>query len=321
MSSLRVVIVVIGMLVASAAFAQQKFRWAHAVPVDQSQHLAAVKFAALVKERTNGAIDVSVFPGSTLGTDQQMINLVRGGTIDIVSSGSSNFNGIVAETAVLELPFVFRDSSHAYKVLDGPTGQKLLDELGKHQMKGLAYLENGWRVFTNNRRPVRTPADMKGLKVRTTPNPYHLQAFQLLQTNPSPLPIAELYSALETKAFDAQEHPLPVLWGAKFYEVQKYATLTNHAYSPIIVVMNKAKFDALPANHQKTLIEATREAAQYQRELNAQGEGQILAGLKKAGMQVDQVDMAPFRAIVSGPVRKAFSEKNGEALLKAIDAE
>ena len=188
-------------------------------------------------------------------------------------------------------------------------------------MKGLAYLENGWRVFTNNRRPVRTPADMKGLKVRTTPNPYHLQAFQLLGTNPSPLPIAELYSALETRAFDAQEHPLPVLWGAKFYEVQKFATLTNHAYSPIIVVMNKTVFDGMPANYQKILVDSAREAAQYQRELNAQNESQILAGLKKAGMQVDQVDMTPFRAIVYDAVRKQYAEKNGPELLNAIEAE
>lgn len=321
MNGLRAVVIAIVMLVASTASAEYKLKFAHAVPVDQSQHLAAVKFAALVKERTKGDIDITVFPGSSLGTDQQMINLVRGGTIDIVSSGSSNFNGIVAQTAVLELPFVFRDSQHAYKVLDGKAGQGLLDELSKHGMRGLGYLENGWRVFTNNRRPVKVPEDMKGLKVRTTPNPYHLQAFQLLGTNPSPLAISELYTALETKAFDAQEHPLPVLWGAKFYEVQKYATLTNHAYSPIIVVMNKAKFDSMPANYQKILVDALREAAHYQRELNAQSEAQIIAGLKKAGMQVDVVDMGPFRAIVSEPVRKAFADKNGPELLNAIDAE
>src|SRR4029450_7849216 len=98
-----------------------------------------------------------------------------------------------------------RDSSHAYKVLDGEIGQSLLDELGKHNLKGLAYFENGWRVLTNNKRPVNAPEDMKGLKIRSTPNPYHIQAFQLLGMNPSPLAIAELYSALETKAFDEQE--------------------------------------------------------------------------------------------------------------------
>jgi TRAP-type transport system periplasmic protein len=317
----RVVAATLMLLFSSTAAAQYKWKWAHQVPVEETQHLAALKFAGLVKDRTKGDIDVTVYPGSTLGNDQQTINLVRGGTIEFASSGSSNFNGIVAQTAVLELPFTFQDAKHAYKVLDGKVGQGLLDELGKHGMKGLAYFENGWRVFTNNRRAVRTPEDMKGLKVRTTPNPYHLQAFQLLGTNPSPLPISELYAALETRAFDAQEHPLPVLWSAKFFEVQKFATLTNHAYSPLIVVMNKAKFDAMPANYQKILVDAAREAAQYQRELNMQNEARIIDGLKKAGMQVDQVDMTPFRKIVYEPVRKRFAEKNGMELLSAIDAE
>jgi tripartite ATP-independent transporter DctP family solute receptor len=137
-------------------------------------------------------------------------------------------------------------------VLDGTVGQSLLDELGKHGLKGLAYFENGWRALTNNKRPVRTPEDAKGLKLRSTPNPYHLQAFRLLGMNPSPLPISELYSALETRAFDAQEHPIPVLWSSKFYEVQKFLTVSNHAYSPIVAAMHKPKFDGLPPEHQRS---------------------------------------------------------------------
>jgi tripartite ATP-independent transporter DctP family solute receptor len=322
MNVLRVLFAAMMTVCASAWAAEYNLKFAHAVPVEQSQHLAAVKFAALVKERTKGEVNITVYPGSSLGTDQQMINLTRGGSIDIVSSGSGNFIGLVAQTGLLELPFTFRDSKHVYKVLDGKVGQGLLDEFGKHGLKGLGYLENGWRVLTNNRRPVRVPEDVKGLKIRTTPNPYHIQAFQLLGANPAPLAISELYSALETKAFDAQEHPLPVLWGAKFYEVQKFLTLTNHAYSPIIVVMNKAKFDSMPPNYQKIFVDAAREAAQYQRDLNAQAETKTIEGLKKAGMQViEQVDMAPFRAIVYEPVRKAFVEKNGPELLNAVEAE
>ena len=184
-----------------------------------------------------------------------MINGVRGGTIDIVSSGASNYNGIVANTAAMELPFVFRSAQHAYTVLDGPVGSGVLGELAPHGLKGLAYWENGWRAFTNNKRPVRTPDDLKGLKIRSTPNPYHIQAFKLLGMNPSPMPIAELYTALETGTFDAQEHPINVTLSAKFYEVQKYLTVSNHVYSPLILVMNKAKFDSLPANYQTIVVE------------------------------------------------------------------
>jgi tripartite ATP-independent transporter DctP family solute receptor len=310
------------MLSGPASGADYKFRLGHATTPDSTQHAAAVKFAELVKERTKGGVELAVFPGSSLGSDQQMINLTRGGTIDIVFSGSSNFNGIVAQTALLELPFVFRDASHAYKVLDGKVGQSLLDELGKHNLKGLAYFENGWRALTNNKRPVLTPADASGLKLRSTPNPYHLQAFRLLGMNPSPLPISELYSALETRAFDAQEHPLPVLWSSKFYEVQKFLTLTNHAYSPIIAVMNKTKFERLPPEYQKIMVDSAREAAAYQRDLNMKEERTLIEGLKKVGMQVvEQPDLAPFRKIVSEPVRAAYAEKHGMDLINAIEAE
>ena len=306
----------------AALAASYKLRLGHASSAESSQQVAVLKFAELVKERTKGEVEIQVFPGSALGTDQQMINLARGGSIDIVISGSSNFNGMVPATAALELPFIFRDSAHAYKVLDGKLGQGLLDDLGKHSLKGLAYFENGWRAMTNNKRPIVTPDDAKGLKIRSTPNPAHLQAFQLLGMNPSPLAIAELYSALESKAFDAQEHPLPVFWSSKFYEVQKFLTLTNHAYSPTVAVMNKAKFDGMSPEQRKVLVDSAREAVVFHREFNAKENVRIIQELKKLGIQVvEQPDMAPFRKIVYGPVHKSYSDKNGPALLDAMEAE
>ena len=207
-------------------------------------------------------------------------------------------------------------------MLDGKVGQSLLDKLGPFGVQGLAFLENGWRQVTNNRHPVRSVEDIKGLKIRTTPNPYHIQAFQLLGANPVPLAYAELYSALETGAVDAQEHPLPILWAGKFYEVQKYLTLTSHAYSPLFLVMNKPKFDSLPANYQAILIESAHDAAKYQRDLNAKQVAEIIAGVKEAGVEViEQIDTAPFRQIVDEPLRQAFAEKYGMDLLNAIAAE
>ena len=306
----------------SAAFAAKfNLKMGHAVNTTDGQHAAAMKLAELVKQRTNGDVEITIFPSNQLGNDGAMINGVRGGTIDIVSSGASNYNGLVANTAALELPFVFRNAQHAYHVLDGDIGTGVLNELAPHNMKGLAYWENGWRAFTNNKRPVTKPDDLKGLKIRSTPNPYHIQAFKLLGMNPSPMPIAELYTALETGTFDAQEHPINVTWSSKFYEVQKHLTVSNHVYSPLVVAMNKAKFDSLPPNYQKILVDAAREAAKYQRDLNAQNASKVVADLKKAGMQVvENVDMAPFQKIVSAEIAKTFSEKNGPALLKAIES-
>jgi tripartite ATP-independent transporter DctP family solute receptor len=292
----------------------------HAVNTTDGQHAAAMKMAELVKARTNGDVEITIFPSSTLGTDAAMISGARGGAIDIVSSGASNYNGIVPATAAFELPFVFRTAQHAYTVLDGPIGTKVLGEFDAQRLKGLAYWENGWRAFTTGKRAVRTPEDLKGLKIRSTPNPYHIQAFKLLGMNPSPLAIAELYGALESGAFDAQEHPINVTLSNKFYEVQKHLTVSNHIYSPLILVMNKAKFDSLPPEHQTVIVESAREAARYQRELNASNAGKWVGELKKAGMQVvEQVDMAPFQKIVAEPIAKTFGEKLGPDLLKAIE--
>lgn len=308
-------------LPAGALAAKFNLKLGHAVNTTEGQHAAAVKMAELVKQRSNGDVEITVYPSSTLGTDAAMINGARGGTIDIVSSGASNYNGIVPATAAFELPFVFRSAQHAYTVLDGPIGAKVLEDFGAHRLKGLAYWENGWRAFTNSKRPIRTPEDAKGLKIRSTPNPYHIQAFKLLGMNPSPLAIAELYPALETGAFDAQEHPINVTLSNKFYEVQKHLTVSNHIYSPLILVMNKAKFDALPPEYQTIVVEAAREAARYQRQLNAGNASQWVGELKKHGMQVvEQVDMAPFQKIVAEPIAKAFGEKFGPDLLKSIES-
>jgi tripartite ATP-independent transporter DctP family solute receptor len=290
--------------------------------VESTQHLAATRFAELVSERTNGAVEIKVYSNSTLGPGQQALNLMRGGSIEIIQSGSTTFNGLVGETAALEMPFVFESSEHAYRVLDGKVGQSLLDKLDPFGIKGLAFLENGWREVTNNRHPVRSAEDIAGLKIRTTPNPYHIQAFELLGANPVPLAYAELYNALETGAVDAQEHPLPVLWAAKFYEVQDHLTLTNHAYSPLILAMNKPKFESLPAEYQTILVEAARDVANYQRDLNAKQVAEIIAGVKEAGVEViEQVDTTPFRQIVEEPLRQAFAEKYGMDLLDGIAAE
>jgi tripartite ATP-independent transporter DctP family solute receptor len=322
MRLLGLVIGSMAMLASPAFAADYKFKLAHEVAVESTQHLAAKKFAELVEERSKGAIKITVYPNSTLGPGQQALNLLRSGSIEIVQSGSTTFNGIVGETAALELPFLFRNAEHAYHVLDGKVGQSLLDKLGVHGIQGLAFLENGWRQVTNNRHPVRSVEDIKGLKIRTTPNPYHIQAFQLLGANPVPLAYSELYSALETGAVDAQEHPLPVMWAAKFYEVQKYLTLTSHAYSPLILVMNKPKFDSLPADYQTILVESAREVAKYQRDLNAKQTAEIIAGVKEAGMEViEQIDTTRFRQIVEEPLRKAFADEYGMDLLNAIAAE
>ena len=308
---------------APSAHAQSswKFRFAHAGPETSSQHLAAQEFVRIVKERTNGEVQIQIFGGSVLGNDQATISGARGGTIDIVMAGNPNFTGIVPKLNALDIPYVFDGSAHAYRTLDGAAGRQLLDELGKFNLKGLAFWEVGFRSITNSKRPVRAPEDVRGLKIRTTPNPAHIQAFQLLGANPVPMAIGELYTALETGAVDAQEHPVEITWSAKYNEVQKHLSMTRHAYTALILVMNKSKFDALPPQHQKALFDSAADGARFQRDMNQRKEVEIIADLKKKGMQViETVDAGPFRKVVLDPVKKTFVEKNGPEVLNAIDA-
>ncbi|GAB2460108.1 TRAP transporter substrate-binding protein [Comamonas humi] len=310
-------------LCAAGAQAQPaaKLRFAHAGPETASQHLAALEFARLVKERSQGTLEVAVYPGSQLGNDSTVLGAVRGGTIDIMMAGSGNFSGLSSKLDVLDIPFLFRDPAHAYATVDGDVGQRLAKELEPHNLQQLAFWEVGFRSITTKNRAVSKPADVKGLKIRTTPNPTHIQAWKLLGSNPIPMPLGELYQALESGAVDAQEHPVDITYAAKFYEVQKHLTLSRHAFTAMPVVMNKKKFDGLKPAQQQALLSAAQDAKLFQRQTNQKNEAGIIADLRKHGMTVvESFDPAPFRAIVGEPLRQSFVAKNGPELLNAVDA-
>jgi tripartite ATP-independent transporter DctP family solute receptor len=298
-----------------------KIRFAHAGPEATSQHQAALEFAKLVKERSGGKLEVQVFPGSQLGNDSTVIGAVRGGTIDMMMAGSGNFAGLNSKLDILDIPFLFRDQAHAYKTVDGDIGQSLMKGLEANGLKPLAFWEVGFRSITTKNRAVRVPADVKGLKIRTTPNPTHVQAWKLLGTNPVPMPLGELYQALESGAVDAQEHPVDITHAAKFYEVQKHLTMTRHAFTAMPVVFNKQKFDALTPELQNVLVSAATDGRMFQRTLNQKNEANIIADLRKNGMTViEAFDPAPFKALVNDDLRKSFTTKNGPELLVAVDA-
>ncbi|MFC6672694.1 TRAP transporter substrate-binding protein [Marinobacterium aestuariivivens] len=302
------------------SLAEWKLTFAHAHPVEDSQHLAAERFAERVAERTSGEVTVRIFPSGQLGDDPGMIAGVRGGTIDIELSGNPYFSGLVGELNVLDLPFLFEDADQAYRVLDGSVGQDLLGRMADKGIKGLAFWEIGFRNLTNSRRPVEDAADIKGLKLRTTPNPAHIAAFKALGANPTPMPFAELFTSLETRTVDGQENPVTLIRSAKLHEVQEHLSLTAHAYTAAPLIMNKARFDSLPAEFQQVLEQEALAAARYQRELNNSRMADDLAFLKAQGVKVvEQPDRASMRAIAEQPVRANFIDKHGRELLDAVE--
>lgn len=306
-------------VVVLAAEAQTTLRFAHTQPTSDTHHLAAVRMAEQVARATNGQLRISIHPAGELGNDPAILEGVRLGTIDIGQTGNPFYTRFEPKLNALDIPFLFTSHEHVYRVVDGEVGSGLLAELEKHRMKGLAFWEIGFRKITNSRRPIVTPADLQGLKIRTTPNPAHVEAFRLWGANPTPMAFTEVYLALETRAVDGQENPLNIIRSNRFQEVQRHLSFTDHAYTVSIVSMNLAKFRALPEAQQKALLEAAREAAAYQRRLNREQEGQDLATIKAAGVEVvEQVDTEAFRRLAFEPVKAAFVAQHGAALIDAI---
>ncbi|MCB1810010.1 MAG: TRAP transporter substrate-binding protein DctP, partial [Candidatus Competibacteraceae bacterium] len=172
-----------------------------------------------------------------------------------------------------------------------------------------------------NLRPVSVPADLQGMKIRTTPNPAHVKAFELLGANPTPMPFAELYVALQTGTVDGQENPVVHIYNSRLHEVQKYLSLTAHAYTAAPLVMNLPKFNSLSPEHQQLLLTAAHEAVVYERQLNQEQAEESLAKIKQAGLEVVETpDTEAFRAIVAEPTRALYSDQFGTELLDKIDA-
>lgn len=307
-------------LCAGAASAQT-FRFAAEAPASDSQVKAAEHMNELLAERSGGDLGLRIFAGGTLGNGQAVITGTRGSTVDMFVTGSSNLSGLTPEMGMLDIPFLFQDGDHAYRTLDGEVGRELLDQLDDVGLKGLAFWENGWRQITTKDRIVETPADLSGLKIRTTGAPVHISAFEMLGANPVPMAIGELYTALEMGTVEAQEHPLGVFMSAKFYEVQDSITLSRHAYSPLVVAMNKAKFDALSPEHQQMLLDAAVETADFQRQMNNDALSAQVEELRALGKTVsEEFDQAPF-VEATLPVREGFVDEFGGAeKLEAIDA-
>ncbi len=298
---------------ATVASAKKVFRMAVETARDSDQAQTAQLFAKLVNERTNGEIEIKVFTDSSLGAFQAVLTGVRAGTIDMAVSGGVNFAGYVPHIGLFDCLFMFQNAQHAYDVLDGPIGKKILDQFRPHGMTAIGYWENGWRQLTNNKRPIKTPEDLKGMKMRTTGSPNHIESFKLLGTNPVPMALAELYTALETGAVDGQEHPIGVFYTSKFQEVQKFVSLSGHAYSALLVIMNNAKWDSLTKEQQDIITQASKEAAAWQRKYNNDNIMKIADELEKMGLEVvREIDTTPFYEIIK-PGHQTFIDKFGGA--------
>jgi len=298
---------------AKPAAGPQTIKLAHVVNEKDGFHIAALKFKELVEARTKGAVKVEVFPNASLGDERTLIEGMQIGTIamGVITNGPvANF---LPEIAAFEMPFMFASPEEAYKVLDGPVGQKVLAKLDAINLKGLAYAERGFRNLTNSKKVVKTPADMAGLKIRVMENPVYIDTFKTLGTNAVPMAWTEALTALQQGTIDGQENPVNIIYSFKLNETQKYLTMTKHSYAPALFLMSKKVFGTFNKETQDILVKAAQEAAVHERKWNAEQMAEQLKALKDKGMQITDPDTAAFQAAVK-PVYEKYGPKFGTLL-------
>ena len=279
-----------------SAFGAMTIKLAVVTKPGSAQNIVADKFKALVEERLPGQFDVKIYHSASLGNETELLQQIQLNTIQMGIITDAPFDTINPITRVISYPFLFKDNAQADEILDGPLGQEILTSLEAQGFKGLCFSENGFRNLTNNRRPVRTPGDVQGLKVRVMASPLQKIIWQTLGANPTPMPWP-IYTELEQGVIDGQENPLWVMQEYKFYEIQKYMTLTRHVYSSHIDVASLAWWQSLDADTQKSLRRAMCDAARFQRRDNREKDAARLALLKEEGMQVEESpDLEAFRA-------------------------
>lgn len=263
------------------------FKLASMTAMDHTYNQGAARFAELVRERSKGRIEIAIFPDGKLGKgEKELLEAVQQGTIDFYVGSTGPVAGFSPSMGILDLPFLFRDYAHVDKVLDGPIGRQLLDDLGRANLKGLAFWENGFRDLTNSKKAVKVPADAKGLKIRTMENKIHLAAWKAVGVNPVALPFGELYGDLQKKSIDGQENPIAVIYTSKFNEVQKYLSLTQHVYSPALIAVSPKTWQTIAKDDQDMLLKTAAEVAPYQRKLGRDSEEKQIADLAAKGMIV-----------------------------------
>jgi tripartite ATP-independent transporter DctP family solute receptor len=274
---------------AHAQFAERTIRVSNGINADHPVGNGVTKLTQCLATKSGGKMKLQAFWGGALGGDLQATQALRSGTQEMVITSSSPLVGILPDLGVFDLPFLFANEKEADTILDGPFGKFISDKLPAVGLVNLSYWENGFRNLTNSRKPVEKVEDFPGLKVRVMQNNIFLDTFRTVGTNAVPMAFQEVFAALETKAIDGQENPFVTIDTSKMYEVQKYLSITNHAYTPFMVLYSKALFDRLSADEQKALFDCAAEGQAEQRTVSRALSSRSLASLRTKGMLINEI--------------------------------
>ena len=297
-------------------------KFSHVVAKDTPKGKAAEKFKALAEAATKGRVKIELYPNSTLYKDKEELEALQLGAVQMLAPSLAKFGPLgVKEFELFDLPFIFNDKQALYRVTQGPIGQDMLKKLESKGIRGLAYWDNGFKMMTSNR-PMRVPADMKGLKLRIQSSKVLDEQMRALGANPQVMAFSEVYQAMQTGVVDGSENPPSNIFTQKMHEVQKHLTVTNHGYIGYAVIVNKKFWDKLPADIRTELELAMKEATEYANNIAQQENDQALENIRKSGKTVIYVptdaERAEWRKALL-PVHRAMEDRIGKELIDAVN--
>ena len=302
----------------ATSLSAKEMNFAIVTPPDGHYGQGAKAFAEKMNELSNGEITINVKAGGSLGGERELLEGEQIGTIELAMTSTGPVGSFVPEIYALDFPFLFNDYASAHEILDGEIGDELLAKFEDKGMIGLAWSENGFRHITNSVKPVQTPADVAGLKLRTMENQVHIDAFKELGASPTPMSWTEVLTSLQQGTIDGQENPIPIIVSNNMWDMQKYVTLTGHVYSPAVITMSKIHWDQLSEEEQGWIREAAKSGVEATRAVVAETEKNGVATMRENGMEViEDVDKKAFQDAVQ-PTYDRYGKEYGEAMIQRI---
>ncbi|RFC62224.1 C4-dicarboxylate ABC transporter substrate-binding protein [Fulvimarina endophytica] len=302
----------------ASALSAKEMNFAIVTPPEGHYGLGAKAFAEKMNELSNGEFTINVMAGGSLGGERELLEGEQIGTIDLAMTSTGPVGSFVPEIYALDFPFLFKDYDSARTILDGEIGKELLVKFEDKGIIGLGWSENGFRHITNSVKPIRTPEDVQGLKLRTMENQVHIDAFQELGASPTPMSWTEVLTSLQQGTIDGQENPVPIITSNNMWDMQKYVTLTGHVYSPAVITMSKIQWDQLSDEEKGWIEEATKAAVSATRAKVDEDEANGVALMKEHGMEViEDVDKQAFQDAVQ-PTYERYGAEYGEEMIQRI---
>lgn len=295
-------------------------RLGHGLDVSHSVHKAMVKMGEDLEALSDGKLKLEIYPSQQLGTERQCLELLQIGSLDMTKVSVGVLENFAPKMKVLGLPFLFRGREHAFKVLDGPIGQQLLNDGEQYWLKGLGYYDAGSRSFYTKEKPVNTPEDLKGQKIRVMESVTAMDMVRGLGGSPTPISWGELYTALQQGVVDGAENNPPSFYLSRHYEVCKYYTLDEHTVLPDVLLAGTQTWEKLNEQEQAWLKEAVEKSVVYQRELWLEAENEALEAVKKAGVQIIRPDKTLFADKIKDSFDKYKEDEVMYQLIKDIQA-